>query len=82
MAKILFEEISDSGISAINLVLRFNHDSYTQEEEADSVQGRRVLGQKSKMESKMDVLIAAVWILSLLLVDVVRTMYFFQVRCS
>ena len=77
MAKILFEEISDSGISAINLVLRFNHDSYTQEEEADSMQGRRVLGQKSKMEFKMDAFIAAVRLLSLVLVDVVRTMYFF-----
>ena len=78
MAKILFEEISDSGISAINLVLRFNHDSYTQEEEADSMQGRRVLGQKSKMESKMDAFIAAVRLLGLVLVDVVRTMYFFK----
>ena len=80
MAKILFEEISDSGIIVINLVPRFNHAGCTQDEEANSMLGRRrVLGQKSKMESKMDVLIAAVWILSLLLVDVVRTMYFFQV---
>lgn len=77
MAKILFEEISDSRI-IVNLVPGLNHGGCTQEEEADSMQGRRVLGQESKMESKMDALIAAARILSLVLVDVVGTMYFFS----
>jgi hypothetical protein len=78
VAKILFEEISDSRI-IVNLVPGLNHGGCTQEEEeADSMQGRRVLGQESKMESKMDALIAAARILSLVLVDVVGTMYFFS----
>jgi hypothetical protein len=77
VAKILFEEISDSGI-IVNLVPGLNHGGCAQEEEADSMQGRRVLGQESKMESKMDALIAAARILCLVLVDVVGTMYFFS----